>query len=112
MADMTPASVEADAAANTVTSGSVRGAVTADAAVQAFLAAVPNTLAESVFNLVQTVAAAALKVNGDAADADLLQSYPSPSVQYSTASNEFNYTATLRFKEAGQILDSVTSLSD
>ncbi|MEO0349485.1 MAG: hypothetical protein AAF282_05475 [Cyanobacteria bacterium P01_A01_bin.15] len=112
MADLTPANVEADAAANTVTSGSVRGAVTADAATQAFLAAVPNSTAESVFNLIQTVSAAALKVNAEAADADLLQTYPAPAVQYSQANNEFNYTATLRFKEAGQILDSVTSLSD
>ena len=112
MADMTPANVQADAAANTVTSGSVRGEVTAAAAVQAFLAAIPNTMAESVFNLIQTVSAAALKVNGDSADADLLRSYPAPTVTYSQADNEFSYTSTLRFKEAGQILDSVTSLSD
>ena len=112
MADMTPASVATDAAANTVTSGAVRGAVTADAATTAFLGAVPAGLSASVYNLILTLAAAAQQVNAGAADANLLQTYPVPTIAYSSTDNQFNYTMTLRFKEPGQTGDNIVSLSD
>ena len=112
MADMTPANVAADAAANTVNSGSVRGAVAPDAATTAFLNAVPNTLAESVFNLLQTAAAAALKVDGDTPDPDLLRTYGAPSVNFSSNDSELNYSVTLRFKSPASIGTGITALTD
>ena len=112
MADLTPANIltNANTWINNQTTGQFEGFVP-DVATQAFLAAIPGTTAESVFNLFETLTSAALRNNAQVPDPLLLQTYGPLGISYSLNDNEFTYTAAMRFK-SDKMLGIIYSLSD